>query len=132
MVFTTLTFLVFLPIVFALHWSLRKHEHRNLLLLAASYVFYGWWDYRFVGLMFGTSMIDYIAGLALDRETNESRRKALIGAVCVVQLSILGFFKYFDFFAESAATAAAAIGWRIDPVTLRIILPVGISFYTFQ
>ena len=132
MIFTTLTFLLFLPIVFALHWTLRKHEHRNWLLLGASYVFYGWWDYRFVGLMLVSSFVDYGAGLALDSEMRQSRRRAIITIVCSAQLALLGFFKYFDFFAENAATAAAAVGWHLDPITLRIILPVGISFYTFQ
>jgi alginate O-acetyltransferase complex protein AlgI len=132
MVFTTLTFLVFLPIVFALHWMLRTREQRNALLLVASYVFYGWWDYRFVGLMLLSSLIDFYAGLALDRETREPRRRAIITFVCVAQLGFLGFFKYFDFFAENVRATAAAIGWHLDPVTLRIILPVGISFYTFQ
>jgi D-alanyl-lipoteichoic acid acyltransferase DltB (MBOAT superfamily) len=102
------------------------------MLLGASYLFYGWWDYRFLGLLMLSTSIDYLVGLGLDRTPDERRRKVILLVSVAVNLGILGFFKYFNFFADSAATLLRTFGLGADLPTLRIILPVGISFYTFQ
>jgi D-alanyl-lipoteichoic acid acyltransferase DltB (MBOAT superfamily) len=130
--FNTLTFLIFLALVFAGHWALRGSTARNLLLLGASYFFYGWWDPRFAVLMLAASLVDFAAGLALGATRRAGLRRAILAASCVCSLGLLGFFKYFGFFAENAQALAAAFGVRISPVTLHVVLPVGISFYTFQ
>jgi len=132
MTFTTLTFLTFFVIVFALYWSLRNRMAQNVLLVIVSYVFYGWWDWRFCWLMLASSLLDYFVGLGLDRWTNQTRRKAILVVGLCGNLGLLGYFKYFNFFAENFQAAAASFGWHVNPITLSVILPVGISFYTFQ
>jgi alginate O-acetyltransferase complex protein AlgI len=132
MTFTTLTFLIFFVAVFALYWSLRNRMAQNVLLVIASYVFYGWWDWRFCWLMLASSLLDYFVGLGLDRGTNERKRKWLLALGMCGNLSMLCYFKYFNFFAENLQIAAASVGWNLDVPTLRFVLPVGISFYTFQ
>ncbi|MGH7786480.1 MAG: MBOAT family O-acyltransferase [Candidatus Binatia bacterium] len=132
MTFTTITFLIFLTIVFSVYWSLRSPRSQNALLIVASYVFYGWWDWRFCGLMLAASLVDFWAGHALERTDDPRRRRLVLAAALTFNLSMLGVFKYFNFFADSLRVAAGTLGWQIDPVTLRVILPVGISFYTFQ
>ncbi len=133
MTFTTLTFVVFLVVVFALYWLVERPALQNLLLVVASYFFYGWWDYRFCGLMFLSSTIDYAVGLGLERLRGFPKRRhlLLVGSVAA-NLGLLGFFKYFNFFVENLQRVLAALGWTISPMTLRLVLPVGISFYTFQ
>ena len=134
MLFNSLAFAVFLPTVFAIYWSLDRVGLRaqNLFLVAASYFFYGWWDYRFAGLMAVSSAVDFILGVALENETRADRRRLLLGVSLTVNLGILGFFKYFNFFADSAVVLLRAVGFHPDPVTLNVILPVAVSFYTFQ
>lgn len=134
MVFNSLDFAVFLPIVFGLYWAFDRWGTRaqNLLLLVASYVFYGWWDPRFLSLLAFSSLVDYFVGIGLSRTDDPKGRKALIGLSLVVNLGLLGFFKYFNFFAESFAEAFTLMGHYIRPESLDIVLPVGISFYTFQ
>ena len=132
MMFTTITFLIFLAIVFPLYWSLRSARQQNVLLIAAGYIFYGWWDWRFCGLLLVSSLVDFWAGHALERTDDERRRRRILTAALSTNLGILGLFKYFNFFADSFATAAGTLGWHVDWVTLRVVLPVGISFYTFQ
>ena len=132
MKFTSLTYLLFLPLVFALHWSSSDRKRQNAVLVFASYVFYGWWDWRFCGLMAASTLVDFTVAGRLDKAEHPGVRKALLATSVGVNLGILGFFKYFNFFAESAQTAAAQVGWNMHPVTLKVILPVGISFYTFQ
>ena len=132
MTFTTLTFGIFLVITFGVYWWLRSWQAQNRFLLVASYFFYGWWDWRFCGLMLLSSVADYGFALALDRTDPWRRRKLVVAASCVFNLTLLGFFKYFNFFAESARELAQAMHWHMDMVTLQVILPVGISFYTFQ
>jgi D-alanyl-lipoteichoic acid acyltransferase DltB (MBOAT superfamily) len=130
--FTTLTFLLFLPTVFALHWASPRQRWRNLVLVVASYFFYGWWDARFALLMAVASTVDFLAGIALERtEAPRWRRLILLGS-CTCSLGLLGFFKYFGFFAENARALAASMGLTLTPFELRVVLPVGISFYTFQ
>jgi D-alanyl-lipoteichoic acid acyltransferase DltB (MBOAT superfamily) len=132
MLFTSWTFLVFFGIVLLLYYRLPMRG-QNTLLLIASYVFYGAWDWRFLLLLFFSTCVDYFVGLGLERYTNPRTRKLLIVATCCSNLGILSFFKYFNFFVDSASRLMAAFGlasgaWR----PLHIILPVGISFYTFQ
>jgi D-alanyl-lipoteichoic acid acyltransferase DltB (MBOAT superfamily) len=132
MTFTTLTYLLFLPLVFAIHWSLRSRSGQNSLLLACSYLFYGWWDWRFCALMLGSSLVDYFVGIGLDSCERLSRRRTLLAVSLATNLGLLGVFKYFNFFAESFQSLASQWGWEVGGTTLHIILPVGISFYTFQ
>lgn len=130
--FTTLTFLAFLPAVFAVYWSVRRRTVQNVLLILASYVFYGWWDYRFCLLMLVSSLVDFLVGLALRSREQLTIRRALLGLSLIANLGLLGVFKYFNFFAETFEVLATTVGWHVSPVTLRLVLPVGISFYTFQ
>ncbi|MFT6814441.1 MAG: alginate O-acetyltransferase complex protein AlgI [Sphingobacteriales bacterium] len=134
MLFNSIEFALFLPLVFCLYWLLNKKNIRaqNILLLGASYFFYGWWDWRFLILIVISSVLDYGIGLALKTSTNESKRKALLGLSIAVNLGFLGFFKYFNFFSQSFADAYTLLGTSFNPLQLNIILPVGISFYTFQ
>ena len=127
MLFTSIEFLVFLPVVFALYWLLRRQVRwQNLLVVVASYVFYGWWDWRFLLLIAFTTVCSYLSGLLIGRGR---WRKTALWSNIIVNLAILGLFKYYDFFAAELATM---LGCRGDSVMLHLILPVGISFYTFQ
>ena len=131
MVFNSIQFLVFLPIVFLLYWLVFKPvKWQNALIVVASYVFYGWWDWRFLLLIFATSLLTYASGVLIERNRQYSRHISAMNIV--VNLLILGFFKYFNFFAQSFHDVMASVGWHCDAPTLNIVLPVGISFYTFQ
>ncbi len=134
MLFNSLDFAVFLPIVFALYWVVggRSLQRRNAILLAASYLFYGWWDWRFLGLLAFSTAIDYAVGRALEGAAQHARRKLLLAVSVAVNLGLLGFFKYFNFFAAEFAQAFTLLGTPITAARLDIVLPVGISFYTFQ
>jgi D-alanyl-lipoteichoic acid acyltransferase DltB (MBOAT superfamily) len=131
MVFNSVEFLLFLPIVFGLYWSLSgRLRWQNVLIVVASYIFYGWWDWRFLGLIAFTSVCSYASGVLIERYRGHG--KLISAANIVLNLLILGLFKYFNFFAESFAEAMSRVGWHCDVPTLNIVLPVGISFYTFQ
>lgn len=141
MLFNSLEFLVFLPIVFVLYWFVfQKREWQNLLIVIASYVFYGWWDWRFLFLIAFTSVCSYYSGLLIEyyrgRENEEGgkRRQRLVCASnLILNFLILGVFKYYNFFADSLAQLVWSLfHYQLDWVTLNVILPVGISFYTFQ
>ena len=134
MIFNSLQFAIFLPIVFAIYWLIPRSRLRaqNLFLIAASYLFYGWWDYRFLSLILISSIIDYTVGRRLFNTADQRQRKSLLLISLISNLGILGFFKYFNFFADSTVRLFNAIGWTADALTLNVILPVGISFYTFQ
>lgn len=133
MLFNSIEFLVFLPVVFLLYWkALRSRQARNLLLIAASYLFYGWWDVRFLGLIFLTTVCSYLSGLGIGSARRLGVKRLLLWGNVLLNLGILGLFKYFNFFAASFASMMRAVGWEVDSVTLDLILPVGISFYTFQ
>jgi alginate O-acetyltransferase complex protein AlgI len=134
MLFNSLAFAVFLPLVWALYWALfnRHVKWRNAFIMTASFVFYGWWDWRYLVLMVGTSLIDFTMALAMQRSNDDRRRKLLLGVSLVSNLGILGTFKYFDFFSTSLEAAFGRIGIELDAITLDLVLPVGISFYTFQ
>ncbi|MCD6303477.1 MAG: MBOAT family protein [Planctomycetes bacterium] len=131
MLFNTWTFAVFFVIVYGLY-RLLPYKRQNLLLLAASYVFYGWWDYRFLSLIWISTVLDYICGRAIHSAGGGRKRKAFLAASIAGNLGILGFFKYFNFFAGSFAKLLGSLGLQANLPTLHIILPVGISFYTFQ
>lgn len=127
MLFTSIEFFVFLPVVFALYWLLRHRVRwQNLLVVAASYLFYGWWDWRFLLLIAFTSVCSYFSGILIG---NSRWRKTALWGNIAINLAILGLFKYYDFFAAELATLLGCSG---DSVMLHLILPVGISFYTFQ
>jgi alginate O-acetyltransferase complex protein AlgI len=132
MLFNSNNFLIFLAVVLILYHSLRSLRWQNMLLLVVSYVFYASWDWRFCALLIITSAVDYFVGRALvDLPEGRQRQRALVFGL-IVNVGILFFFKYFNFFTNSAAQALNTLGLTISPVTLMIILPVGISFYTFQ
>jgi alginate O-acetyltransferase complex protein AlgI len=134
MLFNSLAFAVFLPTVFALYWILQARSLRlqNLLLLAASYLFYGWWDWRFLALIVFSTAVDYGVARAIAASTSVRARRWLLSISIVSNLSLLGFFKYFNFFVDSAVELLSGFGFHASPYTLQVILPVGISFYTFQ
>lgn len=134
MLFNSLEFAIFLPIVFLLYWfALQKNlKIQNFLLLVASYVFYGWWDWRFLSLIIFSSLVDYSIGIGLGKTDIRIRRRLLLTASIVVNIGLLGFFKYYNFFVESFSDAFTFFGRHIEPDRLNIVLPVGISFYTFQ
>ncbi len=134
MLFNSLVFPVFFVLVFASYWLLppARIRARNVLLIAASYVFYGWWDWRFLFLIIGSSAVDYVVGGRLGDTEDPARRRMLLSVSLAVNLGSLGFFKYFNFFLDSAVDLLHAVGLQAHAPTLSIILPVGISFYTFQ
>ncbi len=133
MLFNSLDFAIFLPIVFVLYWVMKQHFRlQNLLIVAASYVFYGWWDARFLGLILLSTVVDFFIGRQLGIENQEQKRKILLWTSVFVNLGLLGFFKYFNFFLENFTAAFSFFGVDFSVQSLQIILPVGISFYTFQ
>lgn len=134
MLFNSIDFVIFLPIVFLLYWGVvnKNLRQQNFLLLVASYVFYGWWDWRFLALIAFSTLVDYSLGLLLGKEEKETKRKVYLWTSIIVNLGFLGFFKYYNFFVESFVDAFTFFGQEIEIGTLNIILPVGISFYTFQ
>ena len=133
--FNSLEFLVFLPIVFVLYWfAFRKREWRNLLIVTASYVFYGWWDWRFLFLIAFTSLCSFYSGVLIEWFEGSRQRQRLVCTMnLVLNFLILGVFKYYNFFADSLAQLFWQLfHYQLDWVTLNVVLPVGISFYTFQ
>ena len=131
--FNSLEFLFFLPIVFALYWLCAGRANlRNLVIVIASYAFYGWWDYRFLALLALSTASSYASGIAIEKCQERKTAKWICAANVVFNLSILAFFKYFNFFGENFARIMNTLGWHTDWVMLDILLPVGISFYTFQ
>jgi alginate O-acetyltransferase complex protein AlgI len=131
MIFNSIEYALFLPIVLLGYWLLPRRAVRTWLLLA-SYVFYGAWDWRFLGLLIFTTVVDFNVGKMLGNTDDERRRKILLAVSVVVNLTILGFFKYFNFFTDSAQQLLSQFGWDVNEVGLSFLLPVGISFYTFQ
>lgn len=134
MVFNSFEFLAFLPIVFLLYWFVFcERRWQNFLVFAASYVFYGWWDWRFLFLIAITSICSYVSGILLEQYEGQRRRQQMVSAANIVlNLSVLVVFKYYNFFVENLDALLSMMGIHLDWVTIRIILPVGISFYTFQ
>jgi D-alanyl-lipoteichoic acid acyltransferase DltB (MBOAT superfamily) len=134
MLFNTFDFAIFLPTVFIIYWFLIKRNLKlqNFFLLSASYFFYGWWDWRFLSLLIFSSLVDFGVGLGLLNQNNQTKRKILLFTSIIINLGILCFFKYFNFFIENFIAAFTLLGISIKGNTLNIILPVGISFYTFK
>ena len=134
MLFNSIDFAIFLPIVFFLYWFVfnRNLKVQNFLIVVASYVFYGWWDWRFLSLILFSTIVDYVVGLALSKQESDGKRKLLLLVSLLVNLGFLGFFKYYNFFLDNFVTAFSFFGTEISARSLSIILPVGISFYTFQ
>ncbi len=134
MLFNSIDFALFLPIVFLLYWFVthKNLKLQNFLIVVASYVFYGWWDWRFLTLIVFSTIVDFTVGNLLRNESKKSKRKLLLWISIVVNLGFLGFFKYYNFFVESFVDAFSFFGKEIQGGSLNIVLPVGISFYTFQ
>lgn len=131
MLFDTPIYLFFLAAVVLVYWQLGWRR-QNIFLLCCSYFFYGWWDWRFLALIAISTLVDFHCARYIGVSTNPGRRKLLLSLSVVVNLTFLGFFKYFNFFADSLAAVLKGIGFPIDVVVLRVLLPPGISFYTFQ
>ncbi len=134
MLFNSLEFPIFFAVVFLLYWFVFQHNLKlqNLLIVVASYVFYGWWDWRFLGLIILSTICDYSLGLMISQTNYLRRKKTLLYVSLFVNLGILGFFKYFNFFIDSFVNLFSFGGYSIESWTINVILPVGISFYTFQ
>ena len=134
MVFDSIEFAVFLPIVFALFWLVgsKKIIFQNILLVFSSYVFYAWWDWRFLFLIVFSTCIDYFLGILLNAEKEKPRRRFYLYLSVGLNLGLLVGFKYFNFFIENFVAAFTLFGFRLNPYTLNVVLPIGISFYTFQ
>lgn len=127
MLFNSIAFALFLPLVFALYWSLRRSgdppRAQNIVLIVAGFVFYGWWDWRFLLLLLATSMTDYVVALAMRNAQAPPRRKMLLAISLVGNLGTLGMFKYYDFFARSFAEAFGQFGITFSPFMLNMVLP---------
>jgi D-alanyl-lipoteichoic acid acyltransferase DltB (MBOAT superfamily) len=134
MFFNSIDFAIFLPIVFLLYWFIanRNLKFQNLLIIFASYLFYGWWDWRFLSLILFSTLVDYTIGRLLLKENDQLKRKVFLWISIAVNLGFLGFFKYYNFFLDNFIDAFTFFGYSIKGNSLNIILPVGISFYTFQ
>ncbi|MCH8905354.1 MAG: MBOAT family protein [Bacteroidetes bacterium] len=134
MLFNSLPFAIFLPLVFIIYWALAKRSIniQNVFLLIASYTFYAWWDIRFLILIIISSLTDYIVGYYIHASSEQSKRKLLLWTSILLNLGLLAFFKYFNFFQDSFIDMFNSVGIAVSPFTLKVILPVGISFYTFQ
>jgi alginate O-acetyltransferase complex protein AlgI len=131
MLFTEMRFLVFFVLIFALYWATPRNGLRKLWLLIGSYAFYAAWDWRFLSLIMISTAVDFAVCLAMPGRSERNRRW-LLGASLLVNLGILGFFKYYNFFVASAVDFSAWLGLPLPPHSLSIVLPLGISFYTFQ
>ncbi|MCO6501209.1 MAG: MBOAT family protein [Vicingus serpentipes] len=134
MLFNSISFLIFLPVVFIFYWFFihKNLNKQNLLILVASYIFYGWWDWRFLSLIFISSLSDYLIGSQIYGASNPKKRKKLLIISIIINLGILGFFKYYNFFVDSFIDLFHLFGVALNKGTLVVLLPVGISFYTFQ
>jgi D-alanyl-lipoteichoic acid acyltransferase DltB (MBOAT superfamily) len=134
MFFNSIDFAIFLPITFVLYWFVTNKNLRlqNFLIITASYIFYGWWDWRFLSLILFSTIIDYSIGISLSNQNNQRKRKILLYISILINLGFLGFFKYYNFFLDNFISAFSFFGTKINASSLNIILPIGISFYTFQ
>ncbi|WP_418511376.1 MBOAT family O-acyltransferase [Corallibacter sp.] len=134
MLFNTVDFAVFFPVVFFLYWFVFKATYKiqNAFLVIVSYFFYACWDWRFLGLIILSSLVDFLVGKKMAQTTIKNQRRLLLGISLVMNLGILGFFKYFNFFVDSFNQVFVLFGRSLESTTLQILLPVGISFYTFQ
>lgn len=134
MLFNSINFAIFLSIVFFIYWFLanRNLKLQNVLLLISSYFFYACWDWRFMFLLLFSTLLDYFAGLKIQNSSSNTHKKRWFWLSIIINLGFLGVFKYYNFFAESFAESVSYLGWKTSPFLLNVILPVGISFYTFH
>ncbi|WP_159023073.1 MBOAT family protein [Formosa sp. L2A11] len=134
MLFNSIDFAIFLPLIFILYWFIvnKNLKQQNLLIVIASYIFYGWWDWKFLSLILFSTLIDFSIGKKLGTENNLKKRKLLLWTSILINIGFLGFFKYYNFFIDNFITAFTFFGSELKLNSLNIILPVGISFYTFQ
>ena len=134
MLFNSIDFAVFLPLVFILYWFVfnKSIKHQNFLIVVSSYIFYSWWDWRFLILIFISSIVDYLVGIELSSQTNKNKRKLLLACSLLVNLGFLLTFKYYNFFLDNFSQAFLFFGENINIRSLNLVIPVGISFYTFQ
>lgn len=134
MLFNSIEFVIFLLVVFVLYWFLlnKNLKVQNFLVVTASYLFYGWWDWRFLTLIVFSSFVDYFVGIGLDKHKNIKKKKILLFTSIFINIGFLGVFKYFNFFIDNFIDAFSVLGVQMHKTTLSIVLPVGISFYTFQ
>jgi D-alanyl-lipoteichoic acid acyltransferase DltB (MBOAT superfamily) len=134
MLFNSFDFGIFLVIVFFLYWFVfnKNYKYQNLLIVIAIYIFYGWWDWRFLSLILFSTIVDYLVGIGLYKAENKHKRNLLLATSITINLGLLIYFKYYNFFIENFVTVFRFFGHEISPNNLNIILPVGISFYTFQ
>ena len=134
MLFNSIEYIIFLPIIFIIYWNCfnKSVKYQNLLLLLASYFFYSWWDYRFLSLIIISTVVDYVVGIKIHNSLQIKIKKRWLSLSILLNISLLGFFKYCNFFIDSWIDLWAAVGYELSPYTLKVILPVGISFYTFQ
>lgn len=132
--FTSIDFAIFLPIVFVLYWFVFSNNIRlqNLTIVISSFIFYGWWDWRFLSLIVISIFVDYMVGIGLSKHNNIRKRKIILSLSIICNLGFLAFFKYYNFFLDNFILAFEFFGTKIRASTLSVILPVGISFYTFQ
>lgn len=134
MLFNSIDFAIFFPVFFVLYWFVtnKNVSLQNFLIVIASYVFYGWWDWKFLFLIIFSTLTDYMAGIALQRTQKKIWRKSILFTSILINIGFLGFFKYYNFFIDNFVSAFSFFGKQISVSSLNIILPVGISFYTFQ
>ena len=134
MLFNSISFALFLPVVFILYWFVanRNLKFQNLLLLASSYFFYACWDWRFLFLLLFSTLLDFLSGIKIEQVKTKNHKKFWFYLSIIINLGFLGFFKYFNFFADSFGDLLSQFGLQVNPWTLKVILPVGISFYTFH
>ena len=135
MLFNSFEFLIFLPVVFLLYWFIfRNRRWQNLLIVVASYIFYGWWDWRFLFLIALTSLCSFGSGLFIEKHEGRRRWQQIGSALNILlNISVLGLFKYYNFFIDNLNWLLSSVfNYHLDWITIKIILPVGISFYTFQ
>lgn len=132
MIFNSLSFLIFLPIVFIIYWSIKSTKYRNVILLFASFYFYACWDIRFLALLIFSTLLDYLSGIKIFESNKKSHQKKWLILSIGINLGFLGFFKYYNFFASTFQHFLLKLGFESDISTLNIILPIGISFYTFH
>ncbi len=134
MLFNSLSFAIFLPVVFFLYWFVTNKDYKmqNILLLVASYFFYACWDYRFLFLLIFSTLLDYFTGIKMSEAASKNKKRFWFWLSVIINLGFLGIFKYYNFFATSFAEALSHVGLHVNVWTLKVILPVGISFYTFH
>ena len=131
MLFNSISFVIFLPIVFTMYWLL-PHRYRWILLLVSSYYFYMSWNVKYVILILFTTLVSYEAAYFIEREPMQTRKKAILSVAIISCMGVLFFFKYFNFVSNSTVAFLERFSLQLQPITLNLLLPVGISFYTFQ